>query len=199
MTEQTRSYEEYCDTLRTLRQRHDQLQFQMGSWAMDALDQFGVTCQQLADDIVTSYKTLNEWVNITRFFHTDELSPELVQRIAYMHEERVQHGALTYSHFRQARRVALQTKNVGRVEQVRLALDYLDNVLDTGEKLSVTEARTAALCQGEDFQTMSIRYDSRDDTLSVSALDIARNVETHVRRIRRSGKRVRVVVYEVAI
>jgi hypothetical protein len=193
MTDHPRSYEEYCDTLRTLRQRHDQLQFQMGSWAMDALDQFGVTGQQLADDVVINYKTLNEWVNITRFFHTDGLPATLVQQIAYMHEERVQHGALTYSHFRQARRVALQTKGIERVEQVRLALDYLDGILDTGEKLSVTEARTAVLCHDEDFQTMSIVWDSRGIVEPINRTLI--HVENKIKQLIQEDKPWRVVIY----
>jgi hypothetical protein len=199
---QPQTYEEHVEILRTLVTRLSDIQFQLGMWAVETLTQYPmvdckrVDCKRLADDINIGYKALNEWVNMRRFWLTDGLPDDLTRRIADLHEER-RNGILNYSHFRAAKRMGTQDKTLTREQQVELAVAFLEALMDSDDKHSMMDARVMAVCGGDEFEQASIRYDSLEEDEDKSALDIARIVEQHIRGIRKSGNRVRVVVYEV--
>jgi hypothetical protein len=198
MPDRPESYDEYCEVLRTLRQRLDQLQFQIGQWAAETLDRFpDRTCKELADDILMSHKTLNEWVNVRRFYLSDGLPAETVQRLAWLHNDRVEYGTLAYTHFRDARRIARQHKELSRAEQVVIALDWMEDIVKRSEKLSVTEARVVVAVKGEDFQAMSIHLEC-DSTMNLKSGEIWATVMAGITQLESQGTPWRVAVYAVS-
>ena len=194
MTEHSpQTYEQHCEVLRTLIIRLSDLQFQLGHWAAETLTQYpSVDCKTLADDINIGYKALNEWVNMRRFWITDDLPSELVTRIADLHEVR-QNGMLNYSHFRAAKRIGAQDKALSREQQVEVAVDFLEVLLDQGDKHSVMDAQVMAETGGEEFQRMSIVWDSQKSSFT-DYVDLLEEFNDWLHY----PKRWRIVVYEVS-
>jgi hypothetical protein len=194
---QPQTYNEHVTFLQTLVGQLSDLQFQLGAWACETLTAFPtVTCRQLADDINIGYKALNEWVNVNRFWSSDGLPSDLVQRIAALHEERVQNGTIHYSHFRDARRVATHDKTLTRAEQVSHAVQIIEDMLHDTAPYSVLTAQVAATGAGEDFERMHIVWDSQgwDD----SWLELGNTIQSQISSLITQDKQWRVVVYEVS-
>lgn len=192
MTEQPQTYEEHLELLRSLIEKHSFIQFEIGKWAVETLDRFGGTCKDLADEINIGNTTLNEWVNVRRFWLTEDLPAELVERIAML-DEGLQANLLNYSHFRKARRQAVaQTKD--RVEGVRLAVEYLEHILDDNVKHSVMDAEVAAITGGEAFAPSKISFDTRDHK-AMPLQNVLFTIKTQIDIFEQEQKPWRLVLY----
>lgn len=181
--------------LESARQISD-MQFRLGWLAVVAQEEwpaeFG-SVRQFADEINVHSGTLNEYMNVYRFWRTDDLPHGLKSRVDELHELR-EHNVLMYTHFRNARTKAKQQKLVTRAAEIVYAIEWLEAKADGATKHSQMDAEMAT---GDDFQKMSIAWDSAK-LERLAALDISQAVIQQVREIRQDGMDVRVVVYAVA-
>lgn len=184
------TYEEHLEKLRSINHAISNLQFRLGYWALETLERYGGTCQDLADDIHMPKSTLHEYVSVRRFWRLDDCPHELQVRYAHFKELQQRDNILTYTHFRNAMRVGKARKELSRPEQVEIALQWLDDTLDM--KFSQMEA-LALPGNGQS----AIVWDSVDYS-NASGPEILEHVRCEMWQLIEQGKQWRVVVYEVA-
>jgi len=174
-----------------------EVNFTLGVLAYTAKKAYGYKYTEYASAINADSTTLSEYARLYEYYRSEGLPDNLVQDIARLKEITIgETPILSYTHWREAKRLYQLADGESRVAQVKHSVHFLSEAAQVGWSINKCRVEITALLRGKPVEYRTVKFDSA--TLGeTSALGIAQFVQQHVRDIRGKGNRVQVVVYEI--